>query len=237
MILKQCPVCHERLTVKVLACSHCGLELTNNFELSPFDSLSDEDTAFLLAFLKTRGNLSALQTETGISYSAERLTLEQILQKLNLKDEIERKNMDMSIFSKKNDGSASSIIRNKLISANGVATIRTYDGTPYRIYLTKDGNGFGCDALRNVTYTFSVFDIVVDLLKREGGCARKGQARGKYDKVGSPNCDEHTVAGVIALQYYKKNIGDSVFDPVFIIAGVLEWADIAENGRGYLRLK
>ena len=143
----------------------------------------------------------------------------------------------MSIFSKKNDGSASSIIRNKLISANGVATIRTSDGTPYRIYLTKDGNGFGCDALRNVTYTFSVFDIVVDLLKREGGCARKGQARGKYDKVGSPNCDEHTVAGVIALQYYKKNIGDSVFDPVFIIAGVLEWADIAENGRGYLRLK
>ena len=70
MILKQCPVCHEKLTVKVLACSHCGLELTNNFELSPFDSLSDEDTAFLLAFLKTRGNLSALQTETGISYSA-----------------------------------------------------------------------------------------------------------------------------------------------------------------------
>ena len=31
-------------------------------------------------------------------------------------------------------------------------------------------------------------------------------------------------------------MGDSVYDPVFVLAAVLEWADIAYNGRGYLEL-
>lgn len=131
---------------------------------------------------------------------------------------------------------ASSIIKDKLISSNGKETIYTYNGTPYDIYLTEDGVGFTCKALRGVSYEFKVFDYIVALLIREGGRAKKGYARGKHDKVGSEKCNEHTVTGVIALEYYGKSVGDSVFDPVFILAGILEWADIAKNERGYLEL-
>ena len=131
---------------------------------------------------------------------------------------------------------ASSIIKDKLISSNGKATIYTYNGTPYDIYLTKDGAGFTCKALPGVPYEFKVFDYIVALLVKEGGRAKKGYARGKHDKVGSERCNEHTATGVIALEYYGKSIGDSVFDPVFILAGILEWADIAKNERGYLEL-
>ena len=38
------------------------------------------------------------------------------------------------------------------------------------------------------------------------------------------------------MEYYGKSEGESVFDPVFILAGILEWADVAKNGWGFLEL-
>ena len=43
------------------------------------------------------------------------------------------------------------------------------------------------------------------------------------------------MVGAVALDRGNKN-GDSVFDPVFVLAAVLEWADIAHNERGELVL-
>ena len=40
----------------------------------------------------------------------------------------------------------------------------------------------------------------------------------------------------IATQYYGKKIGESTFDPLFVLAAMLEWAEIAENGWGYIKL-
>ena len=54
------------------------------------------------------------------------------------------------------------------------------------------------------TSEFRVFDIIVDLLKSEGGEASKGQPR-NY-KVGSEKCNEHTVAGAIAPVSYTHLI-------------------------------
>ena len=34
----------------------------------------------------------------------------------------------------------------------------------------------------------------------------------------------------------KKEHGESVFDPVFVLAAVLDWADIANNERGEIVL-
>ena len=48
-------------------------------------------------------------------------------------------------------------------------------------------------------------------------------------------CEENTVVGTIAL-HRGRTIGESVFDPVFVIAAILEWAGIAKNGRGELIL-
>lgn len=41
--------------------------------------------------------------------------------------------------------------------------------------------------------------------------------------------------GTIAL-HRGRTIGESVFDPVFVMAAILEWAGIAKNGRGELIL-
>lgn len=232
-ILSYCPTCKEPLAVKSLYCPQCSLELTNSFSLSPFDYLGDDDMEYLLCFLRCRGNLKIVQSSLGISYPTAKKRLEHLLLTLNLTDKDE---VDMTHFEKTTNSSASAIIRNKLIESGGKATIYTLDGTPREILLTKDGHAFTCEALSKESYTFNIFDCIVDLLIQEGGRAAKGQARGKADKVGSPKCNAHTVTGVIAIKYYGKQEGESVFDPVFILAGILEWANIAKNRRGYIEL-
>ncbi len=235
-LLTHCPACNTELIAKTLACPCCELEMVNQFELSPFDYLSKEDFDFLCTFLKARGNLKIVQEELNISYPTAKKQLEKVLIELNLENEAQEDYLMTNKFEIVDSDKASEMIRNKLIQANGRTIVRSYDGTAHEITITADGKSFGSKSLNNTTYEFWVFDCIVELLKREGGKAKKGQARGKNDKVGSEKCNEHTVTGVIALEYYKKSIGDSVFDPVFLLAGMLEWAGIARNGRGYLEL-
>jgi len=72
------------------------------------------------------------------------------------------------------------------------------------------------------------------LLKQQGGRAKKGN--GRNYKLGEPGCEDTTVVGAVAKNYSGKKDGDSVFDPVFILVSVLEWADIAHNCSGYIEL-
>ena len=141
----------------------------------------------------------------------------------------------MRSFRGKPGTEASALIRNKLMDSGGRATVYSYRGKPYEIFLSEDGTGFRCNALKPLYfYEFRVFDVVVDLLKREGGQAAKGQARGC--EVGSARCDAHTVAGAVALHYFGKTAGETVLDPQSVLNAVLAWADIAENDRGSIRL-
>lgn len=248
-ILTHCPNCHGELVVKKICCPDCGLELSNDFEMSGFDKLKDEEMKFLVAFLKARGNLKSLQEENGISYPTAKKRLEQLLISLGLSKgtEFEKTNIDLTnqeendMFfagkkvNEKNEAvRVSEVIRSKLIEENGSALIHTLNGKTHNIYLTKDGNGFFSPALPDDSYKFEIFDMIAGLIEREGGRARKGMARGSNDKVGTKNCNEHTVTGVIALDYYGKEEGESVFDPVFVLAAVMEWAGIVNNCRGYI---
>lgn len=235
-LLSHCPACQEPLVVKTLACPQCNLELSNNFQLSPFDYLQEDELNFLICFLQSRGNFKTIQSNLGISYPTVVKKLDRLLRALNLSENNPSEELDMTNFQTTTSSAASAIIRNKLIESQGKATIYTYNGTPYEIYLSKDGCSFTCEALKNAPYEFEIFDCIVDFLVREGGRASKGQARGKTDKLGSPKCNEHTVTGMLAIEYYGKSEGDSVFDPVFILAGILEWAEIARNSRGYIEL-
>ncbi len=45
-----------------------------------------------------------------------------------------------------------------------------------------------------------------------------------------------TVVGIIAYKYAGKKTGQSVFDPVFVLSAVLEWAGVVKNERGMLIL-
>ena len=94
-VISECPACGTKLTIASLRCTGCGMELRNDFELSPFDSLNPEQMNFLITFLKQRGNMSSVQSELGISYPAAKKRLDDLLVTLNL---IENSPQDLKTF-------------------------------------------------------------------------------------------------------------------------------------------
>lgn len=133
---------------------------------------------------------------------------------------------------------ASEIIRKKLLDCGGRVSVTQYNSDSCDIVISSDGRSLTTDKIQHnkLAYEFRVFDIIVDLLREQGGRARKGGARNKENKVGMGNCTEDTVVGAIAVRYWGKSYGESTFDPMFMIAAVLEWAGIVHNRRGYLEL-
>lgn len=130
---------------------------------------------------------------------------------------------------------ASEIIRSKLKAAGGRVIVYTAKGLPCEVIANPDGQSFTCDKLPiKPPYQFEVFDVIVDLLLSNNGRARKGN--GRSHRLGEPECDETTVVGAIAYNYAGKQAGTSVFDPVFVLAAILEWAGIASNERGEIAL-
>lgn len=135
---------------------------------------------------------------------------------------------------------ASDIIRRKLLENDGIVTISLLDKKLCTIVATDGGNAFTSDKLNKhkLKFDFTVFYVIVDLLKESPQHrARKGNAHGKEDKVGYGKCTSDTVVGAVAVHYFGKSQGESCFDPVFVLAAVMDWADVATNMRGYIQLK
>lgn len=240
-VISKCPSCGGTLKIAVLRCSDCGMELHNDFQPGLFDTLTDEQVEFLISFLKQRGNMSALQTQLGISYPTAKKKLDDLLTALNLTDGIskvenDKEVVDMSSWSvPKGSNKASDIIKKMLMDHGGRVIVHTARGLPCEVRVAPDENSFLCDKLPlNPPYRYEVFDVIVDLLISQGGRARKGN--GRNYKLGDPNCDETTIVGAIGYHYAHKETGASVFDPVFALAAILEWAEIANNERGELVL-
>ena len=126
---------------------------------------------------------------------------------------------------------ASEIIREKIRQAGGRIEVISFN-RKYRYDITVTGDSFTCPKLPRA-FGFDVFDVIVSLLHRLGGKAKKGSGR---KRVGHEKCSGDTVVGTIALEYLGKQEGDSVIDPVFVLAAVLDWAGIAANERGRIRL-
>lgn len=231
-----CPVCQNKLIVTKLCCKNCGLELSNEFSLPPISYLSKEQRETLEIFLICGGNMKAMQEKTGKSYPYVKKMLDNVFEKLGYKPIEEEKEMrpeDVTKFTVDPESAkASEIVRSKLIAGNGVAEVESINGNIYTIAITRDGKGFTSPALPLIKYEFSVFDVIVDLLKGQGGKAYKGN--GRNYKLGEPGCEITTVVGAIGKYYAGKNEGDSVFDPVFIMSAILAWANICRNERGYL---
>ena len=239
-LIMHCPVCKDDLIIKSLQCPNCSLELKNDFEFSIFDRLDEELNTFLLTFLKHKGNLKLVQESMGISYPLARRKLTELLAVLDLLPEEEtaapmEENDMFHWFQKEENGKASDVIKRKLYQNGGQAEVVSVTGKKYTVKAGADGQHFYCPDLPPV-FTYEVFDVIVELLKRQPDyAARKGNAR-NY-KLGEVGCPEDSVAGAILKNYFGKKMGESGFDPVFVLAAVLEWAGIAANGRGYLRLK
>lgn len=235
-----CPSCHEEMKISALKCPECGLEIHDEFEPSRIDRLNNEQYDFLIAFLKNRGNLKALQEEWQISYPLAKKKLGALLTSLGIEasseNEKEQQKGDISnMIVDKNSAKASEIVKAKLKEEGGRVIVHTVRGLPCEIVALEDGKSFFCDKLPiRPPYQYEVFDIIVDLLVSNHGRARKGN--GRNYKLGQAECDESTVVGAIAAHYSRKKKGESVFDPVFALAAVLDWAGIAHNERGELVL-
>ena len=238
-LISKCPCCNSTLHITALQCPDCGVELRNTFDLSVFDRLDEEQMNFLLTFLRCRGNLKNLQEETCTSYPTVKKRLEELLVALEITSEQSTKtdteDLDMNNISvNRSSTCASEIIKAKLMDNGGRATVFTARGLPCEVWMNADGISFTSDKLPiKPPYEYRVFDVVVDLLLSQGGRARKGN--GRNYKLGEKNCDKTTVVGAVALDRGNR-IGDSVFDPVFVFAAILEWAGIAHNERGELVL-
>ena len=239
-VIPNCPACGTKLRITSLRCSGCGMELRNDFDLSPFDMLNPKEVDFLITFLKQRGNMSSVQSELGLSYPAAKKRLDDLLVALNLAEDSPQKNgneevIDMSDWHVPEDSKkASDIIKRKLMENNGRVIVHTMQDRPCEIRAASDGVSFLSNKLPiTPPYRYEVFDDIVDFLISQNGRAKKGNGR---KKLGESGCDETTVAGAIGYRYFRKKNGESVPDPVSTLAAVLEWANIASNERGELVL-
>ena len=238
-LISKCPCCSSTLNITSLQCPDCGVELRNTFEQSAFDRLGSDQMNFLLSFLRYRGNLKSLQEEMEISYPTAKKRLDELLIALEIMQEetsiTKQEVVDMSNISMdRNSNRPSEIIKAKLMDNGGHVTVYTARGLPCEVWINADGTSFTSDKLPiKPPYEYRVFDVIVDLLVSQGGRARKGN--GRNYKLGESNCDKTTVVGAVAIDRGNR-IGDSVFDPVFVLAAILEWAGIAHNERGELVL-
>lgn len=81
-ILTYCPVCHSKLIVTKLKCQKCNTVIENDFELSKFSYLSQEQLGFIETFIKCRGNIKDVEKELGVSYPTVRGKLEDAIKAL-----------------------------------------------------------------------------------------------------------------------------------------------------------
>jgi hypothetical protein len=130
---------------------------------------------------------------------------------------------------------ASEIIKQKLRKAGNEVLIRQINGNITNLYFVTD-NTFWSDGLSNLLgngYGFDMFDILEkESFRFKNRSIPKGNARNH--KLGEPKCDMNTAIGILGYKYYQKRTGESIFEPMHVIAAVLDWADIAKNERGYI---
>ena len=230
-----CPVCDSRLRVKRLACPECQAEFPCDRELSPYDYLSEGQKEFLDTFLSCRGNLKEVQERLCISYPFAKKKLDEVVFALGLEEkpeepEVEEINMEGFIFDRTSK-KASEIIKTMIADKGGLLKVASINGNTYEIRADADKKFFTCTQLPG-KFEYTIFDIIVNLLKRKGGKAEKGN--GRNYKIGEKHCDADTVIGTIGIEYYGKSKGESVFDPVFVLVAVLDHAGIIHNRRGYI---
>ena len=81
-VLEHCPTCGGELHITRLSCGGCETEVTGRFSASVFDRLTPDSLLFAEAFLRARGNVKEMERELGVSYTAVRNRLDEVIREL-----------------------------------------------------------------------------------------------------------------------------------------------------------
>ncbi len=84
--LSKCPVCAGSVQVTELSCESCGTKVQSAFERCRFCGVAPEHLQFVEMFLRSRGNISYVGAEMGISYPTVTKRLDAALAALGLSD-------------------------------------------------------------------------------------------------------------------------------------------------------
>ncbi len=83
-ILESCPTCGGEFAVTELKCVVCETVVRSEYSPCPFCRLSAEDLAFLLVFVRNRGNVKEMERELGVSYWTIRGRLNELITAMGL---------------------------------------------------------------------------------------------------------------------------------------------------------
>ncbi|MEN3045022.1 MAG: DUF2089 family protein [Candidatus Hydrothermales bacterium] len=83
-IIGKCPVCSEKLKIKLFECPSCKTKIEGEFDIPFLFLLSEDELNLLFLFLKTRGNLSEISKILGLSYPTTRQRFEEFLKKIGI---------------------------------------------------------------------------------------------------------------------------------------------------------
>ncbi len=81
-VIGYCPICSTRLSVKTLRCDSCNTEISGEFNLTPFDYLTQEQLHFALVFIKNEGNIKLIEKQLNISYPTVKKNLDELCKAL-----------------------------------------------------------------------------------------------------------------------------------------------------------
>ncbi len=85
-ILESCPTCGGTMAVSELSCTVCDTVVRSRYTPCPFCRLSPEDLAFMLLFVRSRGNVKDMERELGVSYWTIRGRLNELIATMGLGD-------------------------------------------------------------------------------------------------------------------------------------------------------
>ncbi len=83
-ILESCPTCGGAMAVSELSCTVCDTVIRSRYTPCPFCRLSPEDLAFMLLFVRSRGNVKDMERELGVSYWTIRGRLNELIAAMGL---------------------------------------------------------------------------------------------------------------------------------------------------------
>ncbi len=114
-VIGECPICKSDLKVTKLSCTHCGTELTGDFQLSKFNYLSKEHLYFIEVFIKNKGNIKQIEKELGISYPTVKKNLDEVIVSLGYEISDEEKTKRVDVLAKLEKGEISASEAAKLL--------------------------------------------------------------------------------------------------------------------------